>query len=103
MVRTRIKLQYELEEILGCRRVYFQSPENLKLEYPCIIYNLEGVDNVRADDQAYLWNKRYFVTIIDRDPDSDIWEKMIRRFEHCSLDRTAVNDNLHHWYMTLYW
>ena len=102
MVRTRVKLQFELEEILGNRRVYFQKPGDV-LEYPCIIYNLEGVDNVRADDQAYLWNKRYFVTVIDKDPDSDIYLKLIQRFEHCSLDRTAVNDNLHHWYVTLFW
>jgi len=31
---TRLELQNLLENILGSRNVYFQPPENLKLNYP---------------------------------------------------------------------
>lgn len=103
MKKTRENLQAELERILGSEYVYYQPPENVKLSYPCIVYNLDGVSNVRADNEAYLWNKYYQITCISKDPDWDIWERLVRRFEHCGLDRTARIDNLNHWYLTLYW
>lgn len=103
MKRTRENLDAELQKILGSEYVYFQPPESLKLTYPCIIYSLDAVDNVRADNVAYLYQKRYQLMVVTKDPDSDIWEKLTQRFENCDLDRTAKVDNLNHFYLTLYW
>jgi hypothetical protein len=56
--------------------VYFQPPENVKLEYPCIIYKRDFADTKFADNEPYAFKKRYMVTVIDRDPDSDIPDKV---------------------------
>lgn len=103
MARTRIELQEKFEELLGSRNVYFQPPESIKLKFPCIIYNLSSMQNNNADDIRYIKNKRWFVTIVDKDPESDIYERMIDEFQMCALDRTGVVDNLNHWYLTLFW
>ena len=103
MARTRIELQEKFEELLGSRNVYFQPPESIKLKFPCIIYNLSSMQNNNADDMPYIKNKRWFVTIVDKDPESDIYERMIDEFQMCTLDRTGVVDNLNHWYLTLFW
>lgn len=103
MKKTRENLQLMLEDILGSEFVYFQPPENVKLSYPCIIYDLDGDDKVRADNKVYLWSMRYQVTVISKDPDADYWKEMVKRFDHCTLDRTSKVDNLNHWYLTLFW
>lgn len=44
MAKSRIDLQYLLENILGSRHVYFQPPETVKMNYPAIVYSLDGID-----------------------------------------------------------
>ena len=39
MKRTRLTLQTKLEDLLGSKHVYYQPPENLKMEYPAIRYS----------------------------------------------------------------
>lgn len=100
---SRLNLQTELEEILGSRNVYFQPPESLKMKYPCIRYSLAGMVSRHADNRIYSNTKRYEVTVIDHDPDSDIYEKILDKFEMCSFDRSYVADNLNHKTLTLYY
>lgn len=73
------------------------------MQFPCIKYKLDSIENFRADDVNYHKEKRWAITVIDRNPDSTIYERLIENFDHCSLDRTGVNDNLNHWYLTLFW
>ena len=61
---TRLELQSKLEELLGCRHVYYQSPESVKMEYPAIRYSRSRIDSERADDTAYLKHKRYELIVI---------------------------------------
>ena len=96
MAKSRIELQTLLEEILGNRNVYFQPPENIKLKYPCIIYDFSKFHTTKADNVDYLRNKRYDITLIHRDPDNDIVGK-IQDLQYCELDRTFVTDNLYHY------
>lgn len=91
----RLDLQSLLVSILGSDNVYFQPPESLKLEYPCIVYNRADLDIAFADNKPYKHKKRYQVTVIDRDPDSDIHEK-VAELPLCSYDRFFVVDNLNH-------
>lgn len=100
-MRSRIELQEILEELLGSRNVYFQPPENLKLKYPCIVYNKSDEDNRFADDAKYLRTNVYELTIIDKDPDSLIPE-CISKLPFCSFDRYFVSDNLNHYSYRLY-
>lgn len=101
MAKTRIELQTILEEILGSRNVYFQPPESLKLKYPAIIYHLNDIETIAADNRAYIKNKRYMVTLIDKDPDNDLTEKILD-LPMCSFDRRYAADNLTHDVFTLY-
>lgn len=90
-----------LTDILGADRVYFQPPPTVQLEYPCIIYERDRRRVFHADNRPYAHKKGYRVTVIDRNPDSDIPEK-IADLPLCSFDRFFAADNLNHDVYNLY-
>lgn len=75
--------------------VYFQPPENITLEYPCIIYQRDYAETKFADDIPYNHTLRYVVTVIDRDPDSNIPGK-VASIPMCLFNRFFTADNLNH-------
>lgn len=75
--------------------VYFQPPTNIQLEYPCIIYKRDFADTKFADDKPYNIKLRYMVTVIDRDPDSDIPSK-VAALPLSLFNRFYTADNLNH-------
>lgn len=91
----RLELQGLLVEILESDHVYFQPPSNVQMEYPCIVYNREFINAVWADDNPYKLDNRYLVTVIDRNPDSEIPDK-IAKLPKCVYDRFYTADNLNH-------
>lgn len=97
----RIELQSLLEGLLESDRVYFQPPTNVKMKYPAIVYNHDAYDTKFADNGPYSQTKRYQVTIIDGNPDSDIPDK-IAALPLCRFDRSYVADNLYHKVFALY-
>lgn len=101
MSDRRIELQTLLEKILGSRNVYFQPPESIKLKYPCIIYEREDENVKFADDLNYSRTKLYTVTVIDKNPDSDIPDK-ISDLAYCIFQRHFTSDNLNHDVYRLY-
>lgn len=101
MARPREALQTLLEELLGSRNVYFQPPESKKFKYPCIVYERSGIRTDSANNKRYLKHKRYTVTYIDEDPDSEIPDRILEQ-NHCSFDRHFTADNLNHDVFTLY-
>lgn len=54
---TRLDLQMKLEELLGCRHVYYQPPDtgvsSVKMEYPAIRYSKGKIDTQRANNSVY--------------------------------------------------
>ena len=72
----RLDLQSLLETILGSGNVYFQPPENLKMSFPAIVYNRDFRNARFADNIPFAKTFRYQITIIDRNPDSLIPEKI---------------------------
>jgi hypothetical protein len=82
--------------------VYYQPPENLKLSYPCIIYEWDGTTTRYADNRIYSMMRRYTVTVIDRDPDSQI-PLAVAKLPMCSHDRNFISDGLYHFVYTLYY
>ncbi len=96
----RLKLSAILRETLGSSNVYYQPPETVKMKYPAIVYALDAVQNVHADDRVYLSHLRYAVTVIDRNPDSEIAERILQ-LPMCRFDRHYTSDNLHHFTFTL--
>lgn len=97
----RLELQYMLEEVLGSRNVYFQPPSNIVLKFPCIVYNRERYETTNADNLDYLTRTRYEVTVIDRDPESDI-PRRVNEIPNCSHNRFFTNDGLNHDVFELY-
>lgn len=91
----RLELQAVLVQLLGTTQVYFQPPPTVKMEYPCIVYNREYVDIAHADNNPYKHKKRYQVTVIDRDPDGDISDR-VAELPMCSYDRFFTAEGLNH-------
>ena len=75
--------------------VYFQPPENVKLNYPCIIYSRDNVETKFADNEPYDSIKRYMVTVIDRDPDSSIPDE-VAKLPMSSFNRFYPANGLNH-------
>lgn len=98
---NRIDLQNMLETILGSRNVYFQPPESVKISYPAIVYGLDNINNTFADDGVYLSNKCYSITVIDKNPDSTIVDK-IAVLPACRFNRHYKSENLNHYVFSLY-
>lgn len=98
----RTDLQNLLETLLGSRNVYFQPPPTLQMNYPCIVYNLDDIDSKFADNNPYAIERRYSLTLIDKDPDSLIIDKIIM-LQKCIFDRHFVADNLNHNIFILYY
>ena len=99
---TRIDLQNVLEELLGSRNVYYQPPESLKMSYPAIVYSRKTIDNSYANNSVYKQNYAYEITVIDKNPDSEIVNK-ISKLPTCRFDRHFKSDNLNHDVFTLYY
>lgn len=97
----RLELQALLVDLLGSSNVYFQPPASVELDYPCIVYSRDRIDMGHADNLPYKHKKRYEVTVMDRDPDSDIPDK-ISKLPSCSFNRHFKADDLNHDVFTLY-
>lgn len=80
---------------------YFQAPPNTGMRYPCILYSWDADSTQHADNELYRDAKRYQVMVIDRDPDSDLAEK-VRRLQYTSFDRSYKADDLNHYVFSLY-
>jgi hypothetical protein len=91
----RLQLHQVLKSIDGVQDAYFQPPPEHKLQYPCIVYERDGSDVMRADNLAYISHKRYQVTVIDRNPDSIIPD-LVEQLPNCRYDRYQRVSGLHH-------
>jgi len=91
----RIELQALLVGLLGSNRVYFQPPPTLQMQYPCIVYQRDSKETEFADNRPYKHMRRYQITVIDINPDSDIHER-VAELPLCSYDRFFTADNLNH-------
>ena len=99
---TRLELQTMLETLLGSRNVYFQPPATKKMSYPAIVYSRSNIGNIHADDDVYLQNKAYRVTVIDKNPDSMIVES-VSKLPLCTFQQHYTADNLNHDVFLLYY
>lgn len=105
-MRSRLNLHRALVEALGSEEnVYFVPQESVELDYPCILYTLNRLRDVKADNRNYLLRQSYTITFITTDPDTDEAEAVIdaiREIPYTSYDRNYIADNLSHWVFTTY-
>jgi hypothetical protein len=102
MMSRRLELHSLLENLLGSTEVYFQAPESKKMQYPCIIYRINNGNTQFANNKPYIFEKRYQVIVVDKNPDSLIPDK-IAQLPRCIFDRSYATDNLNHFAFNLYY
>lgn len=82
--------------------VYFDPPTGFRIAYPCIIYSLSSVDTKFANNLPYLFQRSYTVTVIDKNPDSRIVDRVLS-LPRCSFVRKYEADRLHHWVFKIFY
>lgn len=87
-------------EKLGCR-AYFQSPSNVSLGYPCIVYELDRIVKKRADNGVYLKTRRYQVKLITKNPDDPMVDALAS-LTHSEFERHYTADTLNHFVFSIY-
>lgn len=93
--RTRLTLQTKLEDLLGSNHVYYQPPENLKMEYPAIRYSKNDIENIYASNIKYISRDVYDLIVIDKKPDNPVIKKLLE-LPYSEFDRHYVADGLNH-------
>lgn len=99
---TRLELQTMLETLLGSRNVYYQPPATVKMSYPAIVYSRSNIRNIHANNDVYLQDKAYRVTVIDKNPDSPIVD-LVSKLPLCAFQQHYTADNLNHDVFLLYY
>lgn len=106
---SRTKLQEKLEELLPGISVYYQPPS--RLDYPCLVYELESVPTYKANNKTYKKDRGYLLTYYSLDPDPTITttngeqrlvEDVLLELPMCRFDRSYIADNVHHYSFTLF-
>lgn len=98
---NRMDLHNQFKQILGNNNVYFQPPESLKLQYPCIVYSIANYNEIHANNDTYLLYPSYTATLIHNNPDNDVVERLILS-RLGKFDRYYSKDNLHHYVFTFF-
>lgn len=98
----RLELHDILKSIDGVADAYYQPPSNIEMAYPAIVYQLNDENLQHADNVPYRRRKRYSVTVIDRDPDSEIPD-VIGSMPLCRFNRFFTKDNLNHFVYNLFY
>lgn len=98
---SRLSLHNELLTFIP--NVYFQPPSNTQMIFPCIVYNKTPKMRHFADDVIYLSQQQYQIMVIEKDPDSDVADRIERHFQHCGISQHYTVDNLNHTTLSLYY
>lgn len=70
------------------------------MEYPAIRYSLNNMDNRSANNSVYMQTNSYEIIVIDKDPDSEIRDK-VSKLPRVRFNRHYTSDNLNHYVFTL--
>lgn len=97
---SRLNLQTTLKAVVG-NNVYFQPPESISLKYPCIIYNLNDISTMKANDKKYKFTRSYTITLICKDPDNAYIDQILS-LPYTDFDREFTSNNLYHYVFTHY-
>lgn len=98
---SRLELHDQLLSL--CPNVYFQPPSNTSMKYPCIVYNKTNRMRLYGSDVIHFTKQEYRLTIIDKNPDSEIAETAEKTLQYCGIDQYYTIDNLNHTVVSLYY
>jgi len=97
----RQQFQAVLEALQPGFKVYFQPGATITMEYPCIVYQRDPGSTKFANGKPYRFEQQYQVTLISRQPDMPIFDKLaaLPKSTHA---RFFVADNLNHDVFSIY-
>lgn len=90
----REELHAKLVTIL--KPVYYQSPGNTRMKYPCIVYDLVDIPAIKASNRNYFINHGYQITIIENTKDSSYAMKLLDEIPYARFANTYEVDGLYH-------
>lgn len=101
----RHKLHDELCTLkeFGIKKVLFQPPPSVQLEYPAIIYTTKSTYTTNADNKVYTGHRFYQIELIDPDPDTPFIDKLLEMFPMIKHVNNFKTSNLNHDVFDLYY
>lgn len=91
-----------VEKIGDNKRVYYQPPENLNMEYPCIRYSKIPPAVRYADDKKYISKDKYQIIVLSKNPDEDVISSILD-LPLSSYESHYISDNLYHDIINVYY
>jgi hypothetical protein len=82
--------------------VKYQPGSSITLTYPAIVYKLDDIPSIYANNRPYLWSHRYELQVIDRDPESKLRERVVG-LPMCKFSNSFVSDNLYHYVFEIFY
>mgnify|MGYP003392171355 FL=1 len=98
---NRLDLHQELLQVYP--NVYYQPPPNIRMTYPCIVYNKTNKMRHFGNNVIYLSQQEYQLTVIETNPDSTVADNIEKHFQHCVINQYYAADNLNHTNLQLYY
>ena len=98
---TRLEFNEALLNLVP--HAYYQPPATVRMEYPCIVYDLSKIDSKYADNMSYARRRAYLLTLITRLPADSELDDIMDAFSYIRFDRHYTADNLHHYTFELYY
>lgn len=87
----------------GIKKVLFQPPPNVQMEYPAIVYTTKSTYTTNADNKVYTGHRFYQVTLIDPNPDTPYIDKLLDMFQMIKHVNNFKTSNLNHDVFDLYY
>ena len=99
----RLDFDAELRALLATSNTYYEPPANVRLQYPCVVYQRSNIHDTRANDGHYTRRLQFQVTTISLNPD-DEWPQMILDyFPYARFNRSFNADGLNHNVILIYY
>ena len=87
---------------IGGPNVYYQVPPNMIMKYPCIKYEKKKIENEHANNNVYIQDTSYTITVISKEVDDMVTNK-ISKLSKCRFDRQFISDGIYHNVFDLYY
>ena len=71
------------------------------MSYPAIVYELNDIQDIYANNSTYLRHKSYSITLMDKNPDNTYVEA-IANLPKSKFNRFFVTENINHWVFTVF-
>lgn len=93
----------DLGDEFGVKKVLFQPPPSVLMEYPAIVYTKKSTYTTNADNKSYTNTRFYQVTVIDPDPDTPLVDAILNKFQMIKHVNNFKANNLNHDVFDLYY